>query len=67
MSVTLTDPFLDMLATRLQALADPTRICLLTILEQHEATVQELTDELDTAHQNVSKHLNVLHRAGIVS
>jgi DNA-binding transcriptional ArsR family regulator len=67
MGVILTDPFLRMLATRLQAIAEPTRIRLLTALEQREATVQELTDELATTHQNVSKHLNVLYRAGIVS
>ncbi|MFI4977432.1 MAG: ArsR/SmtB family transcription factor [Solirubrobacterales bacterium] len=67
MSAILTDPFVDLLASRLQAIAEPTRIRLLTILEQHEATVQELTDELATTHQNVSKHLGVLRRSGIVS
>jgi DNA-binding transcriptional ArsR family regulator len=67
MSVVLTDQFLKMLAGRLQAIAEPTRIRLLMALELHDATVQELTDELATTHQNVSKHLNVLHRAGIVS
>lgn len=67
MTATLTDPFLEMLASRLKAIAEPTRIRLLQSLERHEATVQELTDELSTTHQNVSKHLNVLHRAGIVT
>jgi DNA-binding transcriptional ArsR family regulator len=67
MSVAFTDPFLTMLAGRLQALAEPTRMRLLLALEQRDATVQELTDELATTHQNVSKHLNVLYRAGVVS
>lgn len=67
MSVTLSDPFLNLLAARLQAIAEPTRMRLLTALEQREASVGELTDLLATTHQNVSKHLNVLYRAGIVS
>lgn len=67
MAVILTDQFLKMLSARLQALAEPTRIRLLVALEQREATVGELADELATTHQNVSKHLNVLYRAGIVS
>jgi DNA-binding transcriptional ArsR family regulator len=39
----------------------------LTSLERHEATVQELTDELATTHQNVSKHLRILYESGIVT
>jgi DNA-binding transcriptional ArsR family regulator len=51
-----------MLAERLHAIAEPTRIRILTLLEQREASVQELTDELgaSTTHQNTSKHLSVL-------
>jgi predicted ArsR family transcriptional regulator len=56
-----------MLAARLQAIAEPTRIRLLKALERQPATVKDLADELATTHQNVSKHLNVLHRAGLVS
>ena len=67
MSVALPQPFLDLVACRLQAIAEPTRIRLLTLLEQREATVQELTDELTTTHQNVSKHLGILRHAGIVT
>ena len=40
---------------------------ILTRLERGEATVQELTDELPSTHQNVSKHLAVLLGVGIVS
>lgn len=63
----LSDPFLDFVADRLRVIADPTRIRLLTLLERGEATVQQLSDELLTTHQNVSKHLSLLRRAGIVS
>lgn len=37
------------------------------LLNEGEATVQELTDRLMTTHQNVSKHLGVLYQAGMVS
>jgi DNA-binding transcriptional ArsR family regulator len=37
------------------------------MLEQQEATVQDLTDELATTHQNVSKHVGILYQAGIVT
>jgi DNA-binding transcriptional ArsR family regulator len=36
-------------------------------LRDGEAGVQDLTDALGTTQQNVSKHLGVLHAAGLVS
>jgi DNA-binding transcriptional ArsR family regulator len=47
--------------------AEPNRIRILQMLERNEATVQELTDDLATTHQNVSKHLGILYQSGIVS
>jgi DNA-binding transcriptional ArsR family regulator len=60
-------PLVDLVVRRLLAIAEPTRIRLLISLEGHEATVQELTDELATTHQNVSRHLGVLYQSGIVT
>jgi len=62
----LPDPLIELLAGRLRVIADPTRIKLLDLLQDGEATVQQLTDMLDTTHQNVSKHLALLHQAGLV-
>lgn len=67
MAAPIEDRFLDLLADRLRAIADPRRIGIILLLEQHEACVQQLADELHTVHKTVSSHLNVLHRAGIVS
>lgn len=67
MSENLSEAFLDLVTRRLQAVADPTRIRLLMSLERREATVQELTDELFTTHQNVSRHLGILYQLGIVT
>lgn len=63
----LPDPLVELVAGRLRVIAEPTRIRLLDRLRDGEATVQQLTDMLDTTHQNVSKHLGLLHQAGLVT
>jgi ArsR family transcriptional regulator len=67
MSASLSEPFLHVVARRLQAVAEPNRIRILKMLEEGEANVQDLTDELATTHQNVSRHLAVLYQCGMVS
>jgi DNA-binding transcriptional ArsR family regulator len=57
----------ELIAQRFRVLAEPTRIKLLDQLRQGEATVLELTAAIGTTEQNVSKHLGVLRRAGIVA
>lgn len=63
----LPDALAELIADRLRAIAEPTRIRILHRLRDGAQTVQELTDILGTSQQNVSKHLSLLHRAGIVS
>ena len=62
----LPDPLVDLIARRFRVLAEPMRIRLLDRLRQGDASVLELTEALATSQQNVSKHLSVLHAAGIV-
>ena len=57
----------DIIAARLRAIGDPTRIRILDLLRDGELPVAELTEHLQTSQQNVSKHLGVLLQAGIVS
>jgi DNA-binding transcriptional ArsR family regulator len=66
-SHTLPDDLVALIAERFRALSEPTRIKMLDRLREGEATVIELTDAIGTTEQNVSKHLGVLHRAGIVA
>jgi DNA-binding transcriptional ArsR family regulator len=54
-------------AFRLRLLGEPTRIRLLEALNQGEASVSELVGHVRTTHQNVARHLSVLHEAGVVS
>jgi DNA-binding transcriptional ArsR family regulator len=61
------EPLAELIAQRLRAIAEPTRIRLLDRLRDGEASVQELTEATGASQQNVSKHLAVLHEARIVS
>ena len=63
----LPDPLVDLIAARFRVIGEPMRIKLLDALRDGPATVGELTAALGTSQQNVSKHLNVLHHAGVVS
>jgi DNA-binding transcriptional ArsR family regulator len=48
------------------ALADPTRRAILARLALGEATVSELAEPFDMSLPGISKHLKVLHRAGLI-
>src|SRR5207245_4356796 len=63
----LPDDLIELIARRFRVLADPTRIKLLDLLRQREASVLELTETIGSTPQNVSKHLGVLLQAGIVA
>ena len=63
----LPQPLIELIARRFRVLGEPMRIQLLDRLRQSPATVGQLTEELGAGQQNVSKHLGVLHDAGIVS
>ena len=63
----LPDDLVELIAARFRALSEPARIKLLDRLREGEATVLELTELIGTTQQNVSKHLGVLQRAGIVA
>ena len=52
---------------RFALMADPTRVRLLMILERGEARVQEISDQMSSTPQNISRHLGILYRAGIVT
>jgi DNA-binding transcriptional ArsR family regulator len=63
----LPDEFIELVARRFTALAEPMRIRLLDALHVGEgASVSELAAALGATHANVSKHLNVLHSERIV-
>ena len=63
----LADPLADVIAQRFRVLAEPMRIKLLDHLREGDATVTELQEALGASQQNVSKHLGILHSAGMVT
>jgi DNA-binding transcriptional ArsR family regulator len=56
----------DHLSNTLSALADPTRRAILARLAQGEATVGELARPFAMSGPAVTKHLNVLEKAGLI-
>lgn len=60
-------PLVDRVARRLKVLGDPVRLSLLNALRtREELSVQELMDLTEQRQANVSKHLGILAREGIV-
>lgn len=63
----LPEPLIEVIAQRFRVLGEPMRIRLLDRLRDGPATVSELQQALGASQQNVSKHLGILHSAGLVS
>lgn len=60
------DDVLEMVAARFRVLADPSRLRLLRILMGGECSVQDLVDESALTQTNVSRHLGLMRRDGVV-
>jgi DNA-binding transcriptional ArsR family regulator len=56
----------DHLSSTFAALADPTRRAILARLASGEASVKDLAKPFKMSLPAVSKHLKVLHRAGLI-
>ena len=63
----LPEPLIELVAQRFRVLGEPMRIKLLDRLRDGGATVGQLQEALGASQQNVSKHLGILHAAGMVS
>ena len=53
-------------ATILSALAEPSRLQIVELLRQGPLTVGEIADHIHIRQPQASKHLRVLHEAGMV-
>ena len=62
----LPDELVELIAERFRVIGEPTRIRILELLRDREASVQELAEHVGGSQQNVSKHLGLLARVGIV-
>lgn len=59
--IDLTPEVLDLVAARFKALAEPTRLRILSVLRDGERTVSDLVESTGLGQANVSKHLRLLH------
>ncbi|MET0954715.1 MAG: metalloregulator ArsR/SmtB family transcription factor [Cryobacterium sp.] len=57
----------DQLSRTFSALSDPTRRAILTMLSQGEATVNDIAAPFDISLPAISKHLQVLEKAELIS
>lgn len=57
---------LDLIAERFKVLSEPMRLRILNELRGGERTVSELVEETGAGQANISKHLGLLHRYGMV-
>jgi DNA-binding transcriptional ArsR family regulator len=62
----LPEGVLELVAGCFRALGDPTRLGLLRALKSGDKTVQELVAGTGWTQPNVSRHLSILARAGLV-
>lgn len=60
-------PLLERVAEQFKALAEPSRLRLMNLLFEGEATVGELVERSGLSLANVSKHLGQLHQTGWVT
>jgi DNA-binding transcriptional ArsR family regulator len=58
---------LSLIADRFKILSEPIRLEILQRLQNGEASVNELTDAVQTSQPNVSKHLKILQGGGILA
>jgi DNA-binding transcriptional ArsR family regulator len=65
-TVIASDELLNRIAEVLKAMADPTRLKILHSLHNGERCVSDILEVVGGSQANVSKHLSVLKRAGLV-
>ncbi len=63
----LSEDAIALVAARFRALGDPSRIRLLNLLMRGEMSVQDLVEASGMSQTNVSRHLGLLRREGVVA
>ncbi|HKX39833.1 MAG TPA: metalloregulator ArsR/SmtB family transcription factor [Burkholderiaceae bacterium] len=61
------DKVFDAVAELFSVLSTPIRLKIISAVCQHERTVSQLLEEIDTTQPNMSQHLATLYRSGVLS
>ena len=60
------EEYVEEKAEFLYALANPVRLKILALLSDKEVCVSDLANTMDIKQPNISQHLNILRKAGII-
>ena len=58
---------IDAVASYFGVLSEPTRIRIMHAICEEEKTVSKIVEELGASQTNVSRHLGIMHRSGVLS
>ena len=61
------DHAFDAVATFFGVLSEPTRLRIMHAICEQEKTVSQIVEELGATQTNVSRHLNLMHRSGVLA
>ena len=61
------DPVFDAVATYFSMLSEPTRLRIVHAICEEEKAVSQIVEALGASQTNVSRHLGLMHRAGVLA
>lgn len=57
----------DLVASYFNVLSEPTRLRIMHAICEEEKTVSQIVEELGATQTNISRHLNLMHRGGVLA
>ena len=54
-------------ASVFSVLSEPTRLRIMHVICEQEKTVSQIVEEIGATQTNVSRHLNLMHRSGVLA
>jgi DNA-binding transcriptional ArsR family regulator len=57
----------DLVASYFSVLSEPTRLRIMHAICEQEKTVSQIVEELGATQTNISRHLNLMHRSGVLA
>jgi DNA-binding transcriptional ArsR family regulator len=61
------DPVFDAVAAYFSVLSEPTRLRIMHAICETEKPVSQIVEEVAATQTNVSRHLSLMHRAGVLT
>jgi len=58
---------IDAVASYFAVLSEPTRIRIMDAVCEEDKTVSQIVEELGASQTNVSRHLGIMHRSGVLA